>query len=95
MLKKNAFNISLEGRMLVSISDTGIGRAASSLKKHSSSRSFGVKSIQNRLKWISEKFGCEAFAIIEDLKDKHEEPSGTMVTLNLPLFIKDPMAQID
>ena len=95
MLKKNAFNISLEGRMLVSISDTGIGRAASSLKKHSSSRSFGVKSIQNRLKWISEKFGCEAFAIIEDLKDKYEEPSGTMVTLNLPLFIKDPIAEMD
>jgi hypothetical protein len=94
-LKKNEFNISLEGRMLVSISDTGIGRAASSIKKHSSSRSFGVKSIQNRLKWISEKFDCEAFAIVEDLKNKYEEPAGTMVTLNLPLFIKDPFASID
>jgi hypothetical protein len=94
-LKKNEFNISLEGRMLISISDTGIGRAASSIKKHSSSRSFGVKSIQNRLKWISEKFDCEAFAIVEDLKNKYEEPAGTMVTLNLPLFIKDPFTSID
>lgn len=94
-LAKNEYNISREGRMLVSISDTGIGRAASAMKKHSSSRSFGVKSIQNRLKWISEKFDCEAFAIIEDLKDKNEEPAGTMVTLNLPLFVKDPIAEID
>jgi len=94
-LKKNEFNITREGRMMVSISDTGIGRAASAVKKHSSSKSFGVKSIQNRLKWISEKFDCEAFAIIEDLKDKNEEPGGTMVTLNLPLFIKDPISEID
>jgi hypothetical protein len=64
------------------------------LKKQSSSRSFGVKSIQNRLKWISEKFECDAFSIVEDLKDKHEEPAGTMVTLNLPLFVKDPIADI-
>ncbi|MDX1478367.1 MAG: two-component regulator propeller domain-containing protein [Saprospiraceae bacterium] len=66
------------------VEDNGIGRRQSeSLKTRSSSKkeSLGMKISGDRLRFLQEVYGHEAFVQIEDL----EQPTGTRVTISLPV----------
>jgi len=91
---KEGFDISKRGRLLVSVRDNGIGRAAAARKPRSGSKSFGVRSLDEKIGWIARKFKTVAFGVVVDLLDDNDQPCGTMVTLNLPLLFKDRMSDL-
>jgi LytS/YehU family sensor histidine kinase len=78
--------MSNQGRLLIQIVDNGQGREASAANRaRRYSQSFGMRGIEERLRWISQKFGVYAGMEVTDLKDENGNAAGTCLLLNLPL----------
>ena len=78
-----------EQRLIIVITDDGIGREkAHELKSKTgqSRNSMGVKITTARLDVIRKLYNISCSADIEDLKNETGEPTGTRVTINLPLI---------
>jgi hypothetical protein len=59
------------------------------------SKSFGIRSFQEKLLWINKKYETEAFCTYEDEISEGEDQIGTSVLLNLALIFKyDPDSPI-
>lgn len=75
---------STEKHLICKIKDDGVGRdAANKLGAQTQNKlSYGIAITKDRL----EALGNDAKTVIEDLKNKNNEPTGTLVTLYIPLM---------
>jgi LytS/YehU family sensor histidine kinase len=74
--------------LLIKIEDNGIGREKAAVLKSKSveqHESYGTKITGERIALINEKYGLTATVNIKDLYNEAGQPSGTLVTLNLPI----------
>ncbi len=79
-----------EGKaVLITITDTGIGReAAMQIKKTKSlnRKSVGIDLTEERLKTFSDNYIESSYIKYDDLKDEQGNPNGTAVVLRVPIF---------
>ncbi len=77
-----------QGQMLeLVVEDNGIGRdQAALLKPHQEHRSLALEIIRDRLQLLNDKVKQQVDLQITDLKGQDNRPSGTKVTLSLPLL---------
>jgi LytS/YehU family sensor histidine kinase len=79
--------ISPNGRLMVQIRDNGQGRFASNVSRHRRhTQSFGIRAINERLRWLERRYGVVAFMLSHDLTNADGSAAGTEVTFNLPLI---------
>lgn len=74
----------------ISISDNGIGRKLSQIKRTSAFRhkSYGTEITQERLDFLRKKYSYDASYKIDDLSDDSGKPSGTLVYFKIPIISK-------
>jgi len=75
-------------RLLISITDNGIGRQKAmelNSKSVSKNKSFGMQITKDRIENINARFTEQASVIIEDLYDENSNAAGTRVSLHLPI----------
>lgn len=83
-------SLKLENETLLSVTieDNGIGRTNSALLKSKTAlnhKSFGLQMTKDRISIVNRLYGIQTAVKIEDLYDADEEPSGTRVTLTIPV----------
>lgn len=83
-------SLQLENETLLSVTieDNGIGRTNSALLKSKTAlnhKSFGLQMTRDRISIVNRLYGIQTAVKIEDLYDADGEPSGTRVTLTIPV----------
>ena len=79
-------------KLICTIDDNGIGiNQAMRNKKDSDNdhHSVGIANIKNRIKLLNEKYNLQSRVLIEDKSENNSGESGTLVTIYLPLEIKE------
>jgi LytS/YehU family sensor histidine kinase len=74
--------------LLVMIEDNGIGRQQSALLKSKtalSHKSHGLQMTKDRIAIVNRLYGIQTEVAIEDLKSPEGQPTGTRVTLTIPI----------
>ena len=82
-------------RLLISITDNGIGRAAAKLKQlehPTHKQSVGISIVEDRLEFFTKKYNKEFGYVIHDVIEK-QEAKGTKVVLELPIIYTDQLNQ--
>ena len=98
MQKEGQGNLSVRiaqdaGRLRITVRDDGIGReAAMRLKSKSAGgeKSYGMQITRERVELVRKALGLEAQVRVADLRDPEGRPSGTEVTILLPLLRERP-----
>jgi ligand-binding sensor domain-containing protein len=75
--------------LICTVEDNGIGRIKSQSFKSEQekmNRSIGISIVETRLNLLSSYYGLKLKINFEDLYSKNHEPSGTRVSLNLPII---------
>jgi LytS/YehU family sensor histidine kinase len=90
-VKQLALTVSKKDDVLVvTIEDNGIGRArAAEMKSRNAlkQKSYGMKVTGDRISITNRMYGSNAMVEIEDLQDREHKPTGTKVTLQIPVVL--------
>ena len=95
ILSLNVFT--LHDKLIIHISDNGIGREQSAKHKPSengSSKSLGMQITGDRIELISQTLGITAVVKIADVKDENGNAAGTRVELEIPVIHEEMPAPI-
>lgn len=79
----------IEGQLLCTVQDNGIGRVKSREMKVDSDiqrKSLGISLVESRLKLLNDFYGVEMYVNFTDLYNDDGSASGTRVTINLPII---------
>lgn len=77
-----------ENILYVSVEDNGIGRTNSALLKSKTAlnhKSYGLQMTKDRISIVNKLYGIQTAVNIEDLYDDEGNPSGTRVTISIPV----------
>jgi sensor histidine kinase YesM len=77
------------GMLVVTVEDNGVGRSATTANKsdHTTSHySKGMTLTEDRIALMNKLYEGTASVGIMDLKDDHDAPLGTRITIRVPLF---------
>ena len=79
-------------RLNVVVEDNGVGRAATeNHPRPADHHSQGMSITEGRLDMLSRLYDCPFSVTIFDLKDSSDQPSGTRIIIDLPLFLESSL----